>query len=104
VQVSLVIAIGVPYEDLTGWDQVNECSIELPSGRLSIEGGTWVTPIATIEVDPGTYGARIYYGNLDPLKPNIPNLKDCYRGGSLEAFRPNLGAGIETNAQKRFHM
>jgi hypothetical protein len=57
-----------PDEDTTGWDQVNECTLEVPSGRIVVAGCTDYFPdAARIDVSPGTYKARLYYGNLSAL-------------------------------------
>ncbi|MBL8168224.1 MAG: hypothetical protein JNJ50_08730 [Acidobacteria bacterium] len=56
-------------DDLSIWDQVNECSIEVGSGRIVIAGCTDYFPeAARISVTPGMYRARIYYGNLESLR------------------------------------
>lgn len=68
VPVVVEIGDGDPTDDLSAWDQVNECSIDVPSGRLVIAGCTDYFPDATrIELSPGTYRVRIYYGNLASL-------------------------------------
>lgn len=60
-------------DDLSIWDQVNECSIEVGSGRIVIAGCTDYFPdSARISLAPGIYRARIYYGNLGALrKPGL---------------------------------
>jgi hypothetical protein len=47
---------------------VNECTLDVQSGRIVIAGCTDYFPTAArIEVSPGSYRARLYYGNLDAL-------------------------------------
>jgi hypothetical protein len=80
VQVELEIAAQEPETDLTAWDQVNECSIELHSGTLLVRGCTQDTESAPrIEATPGTYRARVGYANLDVDDPEAPNGDDHYR-------------------------
>lgn len=68
VPVQVEFAEHAPENDLAGWDQVNECTIETTSGRLVIAGCTDYFPdAARIELTPGTYRARVYYGNLKKL-------------------------------------
>lgn len=69
VPVVVEIAENPPGDDLMAWDQVNECSIDAPSGRLVVAGCTDYFPdAARIELPAGTYRARIYYGNLTSLR------------------------------------
>jgi hypothetical protein len=63
VSVELEYRYGRPEnEDLSVWDQVNECTFHVLSGRI-VMGGIgqhgW-----GIDVAPGTYAGRIYYGQL----------------------------------------
>lgn len=67
-------------DDFSCWDQVNECSIGLPSGVLVVSGCTEYRPkAARIPVEPGTYRARLYYGKLDALRENDLEGDDHYR-------------------------
>ncbi len=54
-------------DDLDAWDHVVEASLEVPSGRVAIDGCLSYRPAESphIEVVPGTYRARVYYGGLD---------------------------------------
>lgn len=71
VPVAVEIAENEPSEDFTNWDQVNECSLEVKSGRIVVAGCTDYFPdAARIEVQPGIYRARIYYGELNSLSGN----------------------------------
>jgi len=67
--------------NLEEWDQVNECSLEVPSGRIAIAGCTDYFPdAARIEVSPGNYRLRLYYGNLNSVAdPNALEGEDHYK-------------------------
>jgi hypothetical protein len=68
VPVSLEIHDSEPNDDLSSWDKVNECSIDIPSGTIVISGCTDYRPdAARIQVKPQCYRARIYYGMLDTV-------------------------------------
>lgn len=55
-------------------------SIEVQSGRIVIAGCTDYFPEAKrLEVRPGTYRARIYYGDLDTLSQDGLAGNDHYR-------------------------
>jgi hypothetical protein len=59
--------------------QINECDIELSSGKLVIAGCTDYFPEAKrIDLDKGIYRARIYYGNLDTLTEDGLDGDDFY--------------------------
>lgn len=67
-------------EDFSIWDQVNECSIDVPSGTLVIAGCTDYFPeAARILLAPGHYGARIYYGQLADLSDDGLEGNDYYK-------------------------
>lgn len=69
-----------PNEDATAWDQVNECTLDVQSGRIVIAGCTDYFPdAARIEVLPGSYRARLYYGKLDALSDDGLDGDDHYR-------------------------
>jgi hypothetical protein len=66
VPVTVEICDASPAEDFGAWDMVNECSIEVPSGKLVVVGCTEFWPdAARIPLAPGTYRVRLHYGNLD---------------------------------------
>ena len=68
-----------PEDDLSQWDQVNECSIEIASGRIVIAVCTDYFPDdERIEVSPGYYRARVRYGGLDSVSENGADEQDCY--------------------------
>jgi len=69
VPVAVEIADAAPADDTSVWEQVNECTLDVPSGRVVIAGCTDYFPdAARIELPPGTYRARIYYGQLDAVR------------------------------------
>jgi len=69
-----------PNEDATTWDQVNECTLDVQSGRIVIAGCTDYFPdAARIDVLPGSYRARLYYGNLDALSDDGLDGDDHYK-------------------------
>lgn len=69
-----------PVEDLANWDQVTECSIDVPSGRIVIAGCTDYFPdAARIKVQPGCYRARIFYGGLNTLSADGLQGNDNYK-------------------------
>ena len=68
VPVTLEIVDRAPVIDLSRWDHVVECDIDVPSGRLVIAGCTDYFPdAARVAVHPGHYRVRIGYGRLDDL-------------------------------------
>jgi hypothetical protein len=80
VPVDLELRDDSPSDDLNVWDHVNECSIEVPSGRIVVAGCTDYFPDATrVEVRPGTYRARICYGGLDTLSEDGLEGDDHYK-------------------------
>lgn len=67
-------------EDFNIWDQINECSIAVPSGSLVIAGCTDDFPdAARIPLLPGRYRARIYYGQLYDLSDDGLEGNDLYK-------------------------
>jgi hypothetical protein len=80
VPVVVEITDGKPDDDMNGWGQVTECSIEVASGRLVVAGCTDYFPdAARIDMPPGSYRARIYSGNLNSLSDDGLNGDDHYR-------------------------
>ncbi len=68
-----------PEVDSDTWDKINECSIRIRSGRLLVMGGTDnPTEAAVINVQPGVYRARIYYGGKDTISENGLEGEDIY--------------------------
>ena len=80
VPVAVEITDSQPDADLSAWDQVNECALEVPSGRIVIAGCTDYFPdAARIDVVPGSYRARIYYGSLSSLSEDGLDGNDHYK-------------------------
>ena len=80
VPLSIEIVDQVPDEEIGEWDQINECSIEIPSGRFIVSGCSDYLPEAPrISVTKGTYRARIYYGKLNTLRENGLEGDDHYK-------------------------
>jgi hypothetical protein len=70
-------------EDRSAWDQVNECTFHVPSGRIVMSGigeDGW-----GIDVAPGTYAGRIYYGQLGAPPVDIWNSNEHYKIAVWEA-------------------
>jgi hypothetical protein len=66
--------------ETTSWDQVNECDLRVTSGRIVVAGCTDYFPdAARIDVPPGSYRARLYYGNLNFLSEDELEGSDHYR-------------------------
>jgi hypothetical protein len=66
--------------ETTSWDQVNECDLRVTSGRIVVAGCTDYFPdAARIDVPPGSYRARLYYGNLNSLSEDELEGSDHYR-------------------------
>jgi hypothetical protein len=69
-----------PSDEKEPWDQINECSIEIPSGRIVVAGCSDYFPeAARIPVARGAYRARICYGKLDSLRGNGLEGDDHYK-------------------------
>ncbi len=80
VPVTVEVVETAPTDNLEDWDQVNECSIHVPTGRIVVFGCTDDFPdAARIVVVPGSYRARIYYGNLDTLREGGLEGDDNYK-------------------------
>jgi len=69
-----------PELDLDSWDQVNECSITVSSGRIVVAGCMDYFPDAQrFDLAPGTYRVRISYGSLTDLSEDGLEGNDRYR-------------------------
>jgi hypothetical protein len=80
VPVEVQVLDQAPADHLVEWDQVNECTLEVPSGRIVVAGCTDYWPdAARVPVTPGTYRARVYYGDLNSVSENGLDGKDRYR-------------------------
>jgi len=80
VPVTIEVRRSEPADDLEAWDQVNDCSIEVSSGRLVVAGCTDYFPDARrVVVPPGCYRVRLFYGKLDRLSEDELEGDDLYR-------------------------
>lgn len=80
VPVTVEIRDAEPDEKADTWDQVNECSLEVPSGRIVVAACTDYFPdAARITVPPGLYRVRCYYASLDALSEDGLEGNDLYR-------------------------
>ncbi|MHB8217984.1 MAG: hypothetical protein ACYDDS_18075 [Candidatus Sulfotelmatobacter sp.] len=81
VPVVVEVADAEPDEAETPkWDQVNECDLMVKSGRIVVAGCTDYFPdAARIEVPPGSYRVRLYYGDLNSLSEDELEGNDHYR-------------------------
>ena len=69
-----------PGFDPAAWDDVTECSLEVPAGRLVLAGCTDYLPdCPRVELPaPGTYRVRTLHGGLDTLRDNDLEGDDHY--------------------------
>lgn len=59
--------------------QINECDIDIRSGKLVLAGCTdYFTDAKRISLEKGNYRARIYYGNLDKISDDGLDGEDFY--------------------------
>ncbi|HSS49401.1 MAG TPA: hypothetical protein VLX28_10675 [Thermoanaerobaculia bacterium] len=80
VPVTVEVRAAEPAVEGSDWDQVNEASLEVKSGRIVVLGGTDYLPgAARIPVSPGWYRARLYYGGLNTLSADGLKGKDHYK-------------------------
>ena len=80
VQVEVEVLESAPNESFDAWDHVNECDLEIKSGKIVIAGCTDYFPeAARIQVEPGNYRARIYYGDLNALSEDGLDGDDHYK-------------------------
>ena len=80
VPVTIEVFEREPPEEVGTWDQINECGLEVPSGRIVVAGCTDYFPdAARISVPPGWYSVRVLYGNLDALSEDGLEGDDFYR-------------------------
>ena len=80
VPVLVEVHLSEPKGDFAAWDHVTECSIDLPSGRIVVSGCTDYFPdAARIEVAPGCYQVRLFYGALDTVSEDGLKGNDHYK-------------------------
>lgn len=78
VPVTLEVVATEPETDFDQWDHVAEASLELPSGHLEIHECTGGS-IDRIDLSPGTYRVRAYFGALGELSEDGLEGQDHYR-------------------------
>ncbi len=80
VPVEVEISDDEPDDDLSEWDQVNECTLGTPTGCIVIAGSTDYFPdAARIKVESGSYRVRLFYGDLSSVSNDGLNGSDHYR-------------------------
>ena len=80
VPVTIELYDSEPKEDFALWEQINECSINVSSGKIVVAGCTdYVPDAARISVEPDTYRARVFYGDLDTLSEDGLDGDDKYK-------------------------
>jgi hypothetical protein len=81
VPINLIVDDARPEDpDFDDWDQVVECSLQLDSGKLLITGPSEdVYESQRVQLEPGIYGVRIYYGNLSEIDSDGFEGDDNYR-------------------------
>jgi hypothetical protein len=79
-------------ENLIG--KINECDLEITSGKIVIMGCTDYFPDAKrMELENGIYRARIYYGNLDKISEDGLDGDDFYE---VHLWKTNRKKGLKT--------
>ncbi len=80
VPVELEILEEIPNYNEGEFEIINECSIEINSGKLVIAGCTDYFPDAKrIKLERGIYGVRVYYSNLNKISENGLDGEDSYK-------------------------
>src|SRR5690606_15428309 len=81
VPVHIIVSEFAPSdESFDAWQQVNEASIEVPSGKIIIAGITDDPLLASrISLKAGRYRARIYDAHMDKLSEDGLDGEDHYR-------------------------
>lgn len=79
IDVEIEILDHRPTPDFDAWDYVVECSIDIPSGRIQLEGLMSYREPAILDLPPGTYSALVFYGGFDTLDEYELTGDDHYR-------------------------
>lgn len=80
VPLTLEILSGEPVKDFHEWDQVIECAVTFASGTVIAFGCTENPDDAErLQVEPGSYAARVSYGKLSDLSEDGLEGNDRYR-------------------------
>lgn len=79
IEVEIEILNHRPTLDFDAWDHVLECSIDIPSGRIQLQGLMSYREPAILDLSPGTYSALVFYGGFDTLDEYELTGDDHYR-------------------------
>ncbi|MDR2920254.1 MAG: hypothetical protein LBV72_12940 [Tannerella sp.] len=80
--------------------QINECDLNVFSGRIMISGCTDYLPDARrVDLDNGIYRARIYYANLDTLSEDGLEGDDCYE---IHLWKTDEERGLQIIKSRNF--
>jgi hypothetical protein len=97
VPVIVEIHDGEPENNFDEWDWVIDISIDIPSGKIVVAGCTDYFPdAARISVEPGSYRARVFYGEL-----NSVSVDDC-EGNDKYKVALWLGEAVNPKFMKRY--
>jgi hypothetical protein len=77
VSVEVEVHASEPELRLDLWDHIAECSLELPSGQLELHECTGGSG-GVLNVPPGSYRVRAYFGGLDSLSDDGLSGEDRY--------------------------
>jgi hypothetical protein len=88
VPVEIEVPRAAPNDDFSRWDAVIESGILVPSGSLFVSA---VTSESADQIDlaPGCYLARIYYGGLETVTSDLDG-KDHYKVVLWPAFQHRI--------------
>lgn len=76
------------------FDHINECDLEITSGKVVILGCSDYFPDAIrIQLTNGIHRARIYYGNLDKVSENGLDGEDFYE---IHLWQTDQAQGLKT--------
>ena len=80
VPVEVEVRDSEPKEDSSHWDHIVEAGIVIRAGAVII-AGLMDDPdeAARVKIAPGSYKARVYYGDLDTLSTDGLDGEDCYK-------------------------
>ena len=78
VIVEVEVLMDEPPLELEPWDQVIDCSLEAPSGRLGVSSPADMGDGMRIAVIPGAYRARVSWGGLHQLHEQLAGQDDPY--------------------------
>ena len=78
VPVELDVIDSPPEDQFDDWDHVAEASLDLPSGQLEIHECTGGS-VDILQVMPGTYRVRAYFGGMNTVSDDGLDGEDHYR-------------------------